>query len=222
MGVTRILVPKLASGLCAFGQIISDVKYNYMAPFPARLEGPETAEALAKTFAETEARGIADLEEDGFSRDRIAIRRTLDMRYTGQVHECTVEFSGAEIGPDAIPALREAFHRRHEELYTYSEPHSVVEVVNVESALYGLIEKPDATTVPPGTGAEGALKTRRPIVVSADGAATEAPIYDGAKLGGGDSVSGPAVIEEETTTILVLPGWTATLHESGVFVLEAA
>ena len=36
MGITTVL-PKLASGLCAFGQIISDVKYNYMATSPVRL-----------------------------------------------------------------------------------------------------------------------------------------------------------------------------------------
>ena len=31
IGIDTIILPKLASGLCAFGQIISDVKYNYMA-----------------------------------------------------------------------------------------------------------------------------------------------------------------------------------------------
>ena len=35
MGIDTIILPKLASGLCAFGQIISDVKYNYMATAPA-------------------------------------------------------------------------------------------------------------------------------------------------------------------------------------------
>ena len=38
MGIDTVILPKLASGLCAFGQIISDVKYNYMATSPLRLE----------------------------------------------------------------------------------------------------------------------------------------------------------------------------------------
>lgn len=222
MGITRILIPKLASGLCAFGQIISDVKYNYMAPFPARLEDDATAQALSDTFEGIEARGIADLEADGFARDRIAIRRSLDMRYTGQVHECTVEFTGTGISPATLPELRDAFHRRHEELYTYAERHSPVEAVNVESALIGQIERPAATELAGGNGASAAQKGERPIVLSADGTATPAPVYDGAKLGAGDRALGPAIVEEETTTILVEPGWAIWLHASGVYVLEHA
>ena len=220
MGISRILIPKLASGLCAFGQIISNVKYNYMAPFPARIENDETAADLQKTFDEIEARGIADLEGDGFAREKIDIRRSLDMRYVGQVHECTVEFSGEAITPETLPALRDAFHRRHEELYTYAERHSPVEVVNVESALYGVIERPETTQLAPGQGADAALKGHRPLVLSADGSTTDAPVYDGGKLGAGDRAEGPCVVEEETTTILVEPGWSIALHPSGVYVLE--
>lgn len=51
MGIRKVLVSKLASGLCAFGQIISDVKYNYMAPAPIRLEGAEAAARLDALFA---------------------------------------------------------------------------------------------------------------------------------------------------------------------------
>jgi N-methylhydantoinase A len=46
------------------------------------------------------------------------------------------------------------------------------------------------------------------------------PIYDGARLGAGDGIEGPAVIEEETTTIVVEPGWSATLHETGAYLLR--
>ncbi len=40
-------------------------------------------------------------------------------------------------------------------------------------------------------------------------------------MGAGDELHGPAVIEEVTTTIVVEPGWTVTLHDSGVYVLAA-
>ena len=38
-------------------------------------------------------------------------------------------------------------------------------------------------------------------------------------LGAGASVSGPAIIEEVTTTIVIEPGWTATLDASGSYVI---
>lgn len=219
MGIRKVLIPKLASGLCAYGQIISDVKYNYMAPFPSRLEGSEVAGGLARTFASIEERGLKDLQEDGFSRDRIDIRRSLDMRYVGQVHECTVEIGDLEINEANLKTIREAFDRRHEELYTYSEPRSIVEIVNVESAIYGRIDKPAGMELSASDGVDPAKKGERALVLSADGKQVPAPVYDGNRLGAGDRITGPAVIEEDTTTVLLNPGWSAELHASGVYVL---
>ena len=159
------------------------------------------------------------LEADGFAGDRIAIKRSLEMRYVGQVHECTVDIGNFEINAETIGKVKDAFHARHEELYTYSERHSLVEVVNIEATIHGLIDKPKAPKLAPGGDAADALKGRRAAIFDASGAATDTPIYDGAKLGAGSTVAGPAIIEEETTTIVIEPGWTATLHESGSYVL---
>ena len=220
MGIRRILVSKLASGLCAYGQIISDVKYNYMAPAPVRLEGAAAAARLDTLFHGLETKGVADLARDGFDRDRISIRRSLDMRYVGQVHECTVDIDPFPLDEAALERLKAAFHARHEELYTYSEPQSVVEVVNVESAILGQVDRPRRMVIARGKGADQARSSTRPMIFTADGTRRETPVYAGAALGAGDSVTGPAVIEEVTTTIVIEPGWTAELHESGVYVLD--
>ena len=66
------------------------------------------------------------------------------MRYVGQVHECTVDIGTFAINAKTIDKVKDAFHDRHEELYTYSERHNAVEVVNIESTLYGRIDKPKA------------------------------------------------------------------------------
>ena len=90
MGIDTVILPKLASGLCAFGQIISDVKYNYMATSPVRLEGKAYG-TINRLFEQIEAQGVKHLVADGFAKSAIRIERSLDMRYVGQVHECTVE-----------------------------------------------------------------------------------------------------------------------------------
>lgn len=221
IGIRKILVSKLASGLCAYGQIISDVKYNYMAPAPIRLEGAEAARKLDELFDALEERGIADLEADDFTRDRISIRRSLDMRYVGQVHECTVEIDVFDVTEASLETIRKAFHARHRELYTYDEPHSAVEVVNIESTIQGHVENPQRMTIAAGKGAAGALKGVRSMVFDASGATTETPVYNGDLLGAGDRVAGPAVIEEVTTTLVIEPGWEADLHDSGVYVITA-
>jgi len=220
MGIRRILVSKLASGLCAYGQIISDVKYNYMAPAPVRLEGAAAAAKLDALFNGLETKGTADLGRDGFDADRISIRRSLDMRYVGQVHECTVDIEPFMLDEAALERLKTAFHARHEELYTYSEPQSVVEVVNVESAILGRVDRPRRMTMAQGAGADTARSGTRPMIFTADGKPRETPVYAGAALGAGDRIRGPAVIEEVTTTIVIEPGWTAELHGTGVYVLD--
>lgn len=221
MGISKVLISKLASGLCAYGQIISDVKYNYMAPAPLRLQGADAAQTLDDLFNGLEARGRDDLAGDGFGEGDISIRRTLDMRYVGQVHECTVEVGPFAVTETSLEDIKAAFHARHRALYTYDEPHNAVEVVNVESAITGHVDKPKRMHIAAGRGAASALKAHREMVFSADGIAQNTPVYDGSVLGAGDVLHGPAVIEEVTTTIVVEPGWTVNLHETGTYVLTA-
>ena len=219
IGINTIVLPKLASGLCAFGQIISDVKYNYMATAPLRLDNPAAYARIDELFNQIEAQGLAHLKADGFGKKDTRIKRSLDMRYVGQVHECTVEIDTFKVDARSIGKVIEAFHKRHKQLYTYSEPLSIVEVVNLESTLYGVVDKPERMKIGRGASPEKALKGHRNAVFSADGKAIRTPIYDGTPLGAGATIKGPAVIEEVTTTIVIEPGWTARLDESGSYLI---
>jgi N-methylhydantoinase A len=218
IGVDTVILPKLASGLCAFGQIISNVKYNYMATSPLRLEGAAHAK-INRLFEQIESQGVRHLVADGFAKSSIRIERSLDMRYVGQVHECTVEIGSFADDAKALEKVKSAFHKRHEELYTYSEPHNAVEVVNIESTLYGDVDKPQPPRVKKGLHAAKALIGRRKAIFSADSKLIDAPIYDGSKLGAGATIKGPAIIEEVTTTIVIEPRWSARLDVSGSYVM---
>ena len=219
MGIDTIILPKLASGLCAFGQIISDVKYNYMATIPVRLDNDTAYSRVDTLFNDIEAQGVKHLESDGFKKNTIDVKRSLDMRYVGQVHECTVDIGTFPINAKTIGKVKEAFHRRHEELYTYSERHNAVEVVNIESTLFGRIEKPKAPKLGKGVTVAKALKGYRKAIFAASGKPTRTPVYNGSLLGAGASIPGPAIIEEITTTIVVDPDWNAKLDVSGSYVI---
>ncbi len=221
MGIKTIILPKLASGLCAFGQIISDVKYNYMATAPARLDNPEACTRINALFCEIEVKGVTHLASDGFAKKDIAVKRSMDMRYVGQVHECTVDIDTFEINAKTMAKVIDAFHKRHEELYTYSEKHNAVEVVNIESTVFGRIEKPKLPKYSKLGTAKAALNGYRKAIFDASGKTTKTPIYDGEKLGVGAKVSGPAIIEEITTTIVIEPGWAAVLDATGSYVITA-
>jgi N-methylhydantoinase A len=48
----------------------------------------------------------------------------------------------------------------------------------------------------------------------------DTPVYDGAHLGPGASVDGPALVEEAFTVVVVAPGWTAALDAAGTYDLR--
>ena len=222
MGIDTIVASKLTSGLCAYGQIISDVKYNYMATIPVRLEGNETFARINAMFKDIETKGTEHLNSDGFADKDIDIQRSMEMRYVGQIHECTVDIGSFEIAADTIEKVKNAFHDRHEQLFTYSERHNPVELVNIESTMYGRVERPNPSELTGNTRIEDAIKAHRELIFSDDGKATNVPVYDGAKISAGNRFAGPAVIEEETATIVIQPGWQVELHKSATYLITRA
>jgi N-methylhydantoinase A len=219
MGIDTVIASKLSSGLCAYGQIISDVKYNYMATIPVRLEGDATYARINALFNEIEERGVAHLRSDGFADADIDIKRSMELRYVGQIHDCTVDIGTFEINTKTIEQIKDAFHARHEQLFTYSERNNPVELVNIESTLYGRVERPNQATVGTEGRLQDAIKGHRDLIFSDEGKVTPSPVYDGAKIGAGQQISGPAVIEETTATIVIQPGWQAELHASASYKL---
>ena len=219
MGIDTIILPKLASGLCAYGQIISDVKYNYMATAPLRLDNKAACAHINKLYKRIEKQGVGHLKADGHKKSQIRVKRSIEMRYVGQVHECTVEIGNFEINNKSIEKIKEAFHKRHEQLYTYSERHNTIEAVNIESTLYGHVDKPMQALIGQGKSPAKVLKGYRKAIFDKSGKTTKTPVYDGGPLGAGAKINGPAIIEEETTTIVIQPGWSARLDASGSYVI---
>ena len=159
MGINTVIVSKLSSGLCAYGQIISDVKYNYMATIPVRLDENCDYEKINHLFKDIETKGKEHLKNDGFDEEEIDVYRSLEMRYLGQIHECTVNIDTFDIDSETIEKVKEAFHKRHEELYTYSELKSPIELVNIESTLYGRIDRPSPAEIENDTQLKDAIKS---------------------------------------------------------------
>ena len=220
MGINTVIVSKLSSGLCAYGQIISDVKYNYMATNPVRLNESCDYGKINQLFKDIESKGKEQLKNDGFDEGVIDVSRSLEMRYLGQIHECTVNIDTFNINSKTIEKVKEAFHKRHEELYTYSELQSPIELVNIESTLYGRIDRPSLTEIKSDTQLKDALKSYRNLIFSNSGELIKTPVYNGDLLSKGHQIDGPAVVEEDTSTLVIEPGWLLELHKSGTYIIN--
>jgi N-methylhydantoinase A len=147
-------------------------------------------------------------------------RRTAEMRYVGQIHEVEVELPDVDPAEIRLDELVERFHERHEALYTYSEPHSPCEVINLHLGIS--TPRPDMPLPTfsdhgPEAPAEAVKGTRSAWV---DGAFAPTPVLEGPRLQPGNVVCGPAIIEEATTTILVGSRWEARLDGRGFYELS--
>ncbi len=220
IGINTVIVSKLSSGLCAYGQIISDVKYNYMATNPVRLNESCDYGKINQLFKDIESKGKEQLKNDGFDEGVIDVYRSLEMRYLGQIHECTVNIDTFNINSETIGKVKEAFHKRHEELFTYSELQSPIELVNIESTLYGRIDRPSLTEIKSDTQLKDALKSYRNLIFSNSGELIKTPVYNGDLLSKGHQIDGPAVVEEDTSTLVIEPGWLLELHKSGTYIIN--
>ena len=121
---------------------------------------------------------------------------------------------------ETLENIKEAFHNRHEELYTYSELKSPIELVNIESTLYGRIDRPSPAEIENDTQLKDAIKSYRNLIFSNSGKLIKTPVYDGNLLSDGHQIDGPAVVEEDTTTLVIEPGWLLELHKSGTYIIN--
>ena len=203
LDIGRILVPLAAGVLSALGLAISDVRRDQVSPLLAELEAADPAE-LEACFAGLEADARGRLAGDG----RLSLARLADLRYQGQSFELTV-------AAGAVEELAARFHAEHERRYGYRMEEEAVELVSLRLVATVPREKPELSGAPPRRKERPARRH-----ASLDDGWRELDVHDRAALGVGSRLEGPAVVEFAESTLLVRPGWRATVDEVGTLDLE--
>jgi N-methylhydantoinase A len=203
LGVRRVVVPIAASVLSAWGMLNTDLRLELTRG--QNQAGPVDVAALADAFAAMEAEGRARLS---WFRGEVTVHRTADMRYGEQVFEITVPL-------DDVPLTRESienqFHLAHEALYTYASRDQDVVLVNAGVSVAGRLPAlPPATRDAPAEPSPP--KSWRAIFVAGW---RDVPVFDFAALGADQIVTGPAIIESDTTTVLLRATETARFDPRG-------
>ncbi len=209
LGMKRVAVPLLAAGLSAWGMLQTDLRYEVSRSLIGAAGLPDEP-AIRALFAELEAKARARMAQ--WLPGEPAIRRSADMRYGEQVFEVGVPLDGVDWPAQGLPAaMAEAFHARHEALFTYALRGEEVVLVTARVATVGRLPALPAPLLP--DRAEAApIATRHAFV---EGAARDLPVHAFTTLAPGQPVRGPAIIESDTTTVLLLPGDVARLDARG-------
>jgi N-methylhydantoinase A len=193
--ISRVIVPRVASVLSAWGMLATDLRYELVRTHVGEVKSVG-ADALRRLLADMEAEGRARL---GAFRGPVEVRRAVDMRYGEQIFEILVPLDGVDLeAPDLVERVTERFHRRHEELYTYSAPDQDVVLVNARVAVVGRL--PMLPAEPVRSAGEASPPARRSIYL---GRWIDVPVHDLDTLVPGAEIKGAALFESATTTVVV-------------------
>lgn len=220
VGLARAIVPRYPGVTSAMGCVVADMRQDFVQTVNAMTDAVDIGAlgALIQTHADE---GAQLLDSASVAFDGRAVKVELDMAYLGQTHTVAVPVAVAITdGKVVAPTLDEivaAFDDAYRRVYGRLLNGGATRVLNLRTAVIGRRKKFDlATLAPSGEGTVAARATRK---VHCGGGWVETSIYDRLSLPVGAEISGPAILEQPDTTILLEPGLKGRVDDYGNLIL---
>ena len=210
LGVRKILLHPFAGVLSAYGMGLADIQTERQLVIDKPLS-PELIDAIKPQTAALVADNTENLREQGVPEGAVSHAASALMRYKGTDTTISVHIAGADV-------MRAAFEESHKRQFGFIAPEKAVilDTLLVRSAGGGE-DRTERRAERKKTGAPAPIDRTR---IYARGAWREAPIYDIGDIDYGCSLAGPAMIIEPTSTIIVEPGWTASMNAHRHLILD--
>lgn len=227
LGLAGVVVPQNPGNVSAFGLLTVDVKNDYVQTAVARHSSLDHA-AVQKTFDDLTAKAASALDAEGFPREIHRYTRTVDLRYFGQAYEVRVAAPEGDVDEAYAAGVASRFHDEHRALYGYDfrgDPTQQVEWVNLRVTGVGPITRPELRDLAAADAAgtpdvrERAHRSVRPVCFDADAGYVDTDVWWRPALLAGDTVKGPAIIEEFGSTVPVHPGFVVRVDTLGNLVI---
>lgn len=207
LSMREAIVPPLPGTFSAVGLLVTDTRHDYVVALGGVRASEADPAALESAYLGMERQARADLAQEGFDDARTSFVRTADLKVAGQTYELSLPLPDAgPVTAAGLDALLDAFARLYRERYAFFFAGEPIEIVNLRLAGFGRnqpVELPVAGGG--GTDAADARKEVRRVFFESAGFA-ETGIYERSRLRPGMVVTGPALIEEQTSSTLVPPG----------------
>ncbi len=212
LGMKTVLHHPFAGILSAFGIGMADVKRfaetSVLKPFTK-----ESLKDLEETFRDFESKLKKEVAAEGVSFDRIEQPiRMLDLRYRGEDSVITVRGNNYE-------KFLSDFKRLHLQLYGHELSGRDVEIAACRVEVIGKTEKFSLPVLEKNDRKPKSRQTKICVFLGKD---YETHLYERSDLSFGAEITGPAIIFEPFSTIIVDPGWKAKVTERGDLVLTCA
>jgi N-methylhydantoinase A len=202
----QIVCPPAAGVTSAFGFLVAPMAFDFVQTYLTTLRGIDFAH-LNVIFEEMETRGRDLLRQAGVPEAAMTVARSADMRYLHQGFEINVPVAGGQLCPADIPRLQADFDQAYERMYKRLNPDVDVEALNWRVIVAGprptiRVLHADQQPTPAATTRKG----ERPAYFPEASGYLDCPVYDRYQLAPGAVLSGPAIVEERESTVVVGPG----------------
>ena len=221
LGCRQVLLPSTAGALSACGAMYADIISEFSVSRYAETRDMDIVavnEALATVEQRAEAflRSLQDIDPVSTK-----IEFLVAARYRQQVWELDIGLGRSRIeNARDVRDLEETFHATHRRVFAVDEPGQYLECLVWKARATAVTTKPSITAREPAAdGGPEAMASHAPVFFRDLGSTTTA-IYGGVHLMPGTTITGPAIIREPTTTVVVYPGASATVTPSGNYLLE--
>jgi len=219
LSIPMVIVPRVAALMSAFGMFAKDLGLEYARSCLRGQKQLDFAEIDA-LYADMHRIARADFERIGIPESQLSYQPTVEMRYAGQFHEVEMDLPSETLGAESLQALLQNFHAKYEAMYTYSMAWREAEFLTFRLKVTAPRR---AVNLAANAQASGNIETarrgsRRCLF---DGKVADTPAYDWDRMEPGHKVDGPALVDDKTTTVLVVPGFTCEVDAYCNLVLRA-
>jgi len=202
MSMPRVIVPPNPGVFSARGMLNMDVSHSFAQTFSRSLDSLDVQD-LMDIYLSMETRGRSMLREERVADSEIAIVRSIDMCYEGQGHYVEVPVTNGALGDEAREEIARSFHALHKAKYGHSMQ-GIPATINLRLKAIGKIrrapakETMQARDIPPEA-------YKRPRCVYSERQHSEWRVLDRDLLLSGNSLEGPAIVEEPHHVTVVMP-----------------
>jgi len=216
LALRQVICPPAAGVASALGLLVAPARVDRVATIGIRLDRDSPA-ALETAFRGLEDSARALMADTGLKLETATVRRLADGRFLGQGFDLVVELPEGPYADtaDSRQRLAAAFATAYREKFALTPPDVPIEFINIRVAVRAPVAGAEVTVHAERGDAGGAVKSTRPAYFGESGDFVETTVYDRARLVPGDEVRGPAVLEEEGSTLVIGPGGTARVAASG-------
>jgi N-methylhydantoinase A len=201
LGCKQLIIPEVGAALSAFGAAVSDIAREYRRVFVTSTVQFDR-DGAAAIVADLRRKALAFAQAANADAKRVHVDFLVEARYLHQVWEIDVAIEPERLfGAGGVDVLAQAFHRAHEHIFGFSDPHSPIEVIAWRAAVRCPVATEADLKLAHAAAPSPVPQWRRAFFPQSGW--LEVPVLDFGEVEPNKRINGPVIVESPFTSIVI-------------------